>query len=282
MDLRNGDCLELMKTLPDKSIDLFICDLPYGETNCKWDNKIDMEEFWKQFKRIRRSPRVACIHFCSTKFGYSLIKSWEKGFKMDLVWAKRNKTGALQSRNRPMRNHEMIYFFHEKAPKYNRDKYHKRIREKIQTINNCEEKKTIPKKDRESMGESSGIYTKDKQTQSKFEPPNPASIVDLYGESSEKRRERYEEFGCGYYEPPNPASILKSEVVFMGKRNHKTEKPLDILEFFLKYWTDEEDVVLDPTMGSGSTGVACKKMNRKFIGFELDPEIFKVAEKRIN
>ena len=132
------------------------------------------------------------------------------------------------------------------------------------------------------MGESSGIYTKDKQTQSKFEPPNPASIVDLYGESSEKRRERYEEFGCGYYEPPNPASILKSEVVFMGKRNHKTEKPLDILEFFLKYWTDEEDVVLDPTMGSGSTGVACKKMNRKFIGFELDPEIFKVAEKRIN
>ena len=116
-----------MKTLPDKSIDLFICDLPYGETNCKWDTVIDMKEFWKQFKRLRKSKRTACIHFCSTRFGYTLIKSWEKGFKMDMVWKKRNKTGGLSSRLRPMRNHEMVYFFYEQAPKYNRDKYHKRI-----------------------------------------------------------------------------------------------------------------------------------------------------------
>ena len=87
--IKQGNCLELMKNLPDKSVDLLICDLPYGETNCKWDTIIDMEEFWKQFKRIRKSKRVACIHFCSTKFGYSLIKSWEKGFKMDMVWKKR-------------------------------------------------------------------------------------------------------------------------------------------------------------------------------------------------
>ena len=127
MKLLNGNCLEEMEKMPDKSVDLFICDLPYGETNCSWDTTIDMEKFWKEFKRIRKSKRTACIHFCSTKFGYSLIKSWEKGFKMDMVWRKRNKTGGLSSRFRPMRSHEMIYFFYEQAPKYNRDKYHKRV-----------------------------------------------------------------------------------------------------------------------------------------------------------
>ena len=118
-----------MAALPDKSVDLLICDLPYGQINRQWDSIIDLAEFWKQFKRIRKSKRVACIHFCTTKFGYSLIKSWEKGFKMDMVWKKKQKTGALCSRYRPMRDHEMIYFFYEQAPKYNRDKYHKKVKE---------------------------------------------------------------------------------------------------------------------------------------------------------
>jgi len=248
--IENGDCLNLMKTLPDKSIDLFICDLPYGETNCKWDTVIDMEKFWKEFKRIRKSKRTACIHFCSTKFGYTLIKSWEKGFKMDMVWKKRNKTGGLQSRHRPMRNHEMVYFFYEQAPKYNRDKYHKRI-------------KSFPAKKengKDALGHDNiGVTIKESGFASNFEPPNPASVV----------------------EEPEPVSMFESTKVFIGKRHHQTEKPQDILEFFLKYWTDEKDTVLDPTMGSGSTGVACKKLNRKFIGFELDPIIFGTAEKRL-
>ena len=287
LKLENGDCLELMKSLPDKSIDLFICDLPYGETNCKWDCKIDLEEFWIQFKRLRKTKRVACIHFCSTKFGYTLIKSNEKMFKMDIVWVKRNKTGGLQSRHRPMRNHEMVYFFYEQAPKYNRDKYHKRIvavpkfEKDITNVygNNknknthgtnsfdpqnpasvIEEKnKTIPLKDRKAMGESSGIYSKENQTQSSFDPKLPASVL----------------------EEDDPSTTYKSKKVFIGKRHHQTEKPLDILEFFLKYWSDEGDTILDPTMGSGSVGVACKKLNRNFIGYELDEKIFKVAEDRI-
>ena len=128
LEIKNGDCLKYMAELPDKSVDLFVCDLPYMETNCAWDQKgVDLEEFWKQFKRLRKSKKTLCIHFCSTKFGYSLIKSNEKMFKMDMVWKKRNKTGGLQSRYRPMRNHEMVYFFYEQAPKYNRDRYHKRI-----------------------------------------------------------------------------------------------------------------------------------------------------------
>jgi len=102
LQINNGNCLELMKKLPDKSVDLFICDLPYfdikgkSETNCKWNQSaIDLDEFWSEFKRLRKSKRTACIHFCSSKFGYTLIKSWEKGFKMDMVWKKRNKTGGL-------------------------------------------------------------------------------------------------------------------------------------------------------------------------------------------
>jgi DNA modification methylase len=426
IELKNGDCLELMKNLPDKSIDLFICDLPYGETNCKWDSVIDLEEFWKQFKRLRKSKKTACIHFCSTKFGYTLINSWEKGFKMDMVWKKRNKTGGLLSRHRPMRNHEMLYFFYEQSPKYNRDKYHKRIK----TQNTSEEKNgfgfdskgvsnhgeksfELPNPASVIEGKEDTIYSKkgwkhkngegfggdeylkkikEEGLTTYFEPPNPVSVVEaedpIYGEKKAKRHDRYLKSGTGAhhppcpgsvveetgkyggkkytqehlennrkgagtnnaaqiftkdaqkkfqkenganFDPPNPASVVEEKIVdeeyykdedgnktnvfgnkawkgqnitfskgiggkfykpglptsifdsqkvFIGKRHHQTEKPQDILEFFLKYWTDEGDTVLDPTMGSGSTGVACKKMGRNFIGIELDEKIFKVAESR--
>jgi len=325
INITNGDCLELMKNLPDKSVDLFICDLPYGETNCKWDSVIDLEEFWKEFKRLRKSKRTACIHFCSTKFGYTLIKSNEKMFKMDMIWKKRNKTGGLQSRHRPMRNHEMVYFFYEQAPQYNRDKYHKRIQPK--------KEHNIEKEDI-TMGKTSKM----KDTMHKyFDPPNPASVIeekddkwreeDIYGENKKdqkiRRKEMYKrnggnvnsfdppnpasiveetedvwgqsKFSCGGdcgrlnedgsyklgYEPPNPASVYESTKVFIGKRHHQTEKPQDILEFFIKYWSDPGHTVLDPTMGSGSTGVACKTLKRNFIGYEKDEKIFKVAENRI-
>ena len=400
----NGDCLELMKDLEDKSVDLFICDLPYmdingkAETNCKWNQSlIDLEKFWKEFKRIRKSKRTACIHFCSTKFGFSLIKSWEKGFKMDMVWKKRNKTGGLQSRYRPMRNHEMVYFFYEQAPKYNRDKYHKRINNvkhaKSDTTKEKKEENTILKREKKNFNpvqpasvfeektngmikydskvnghkygkkEHGAIYTppnpasiveqkphvnihgldkshptwgqrnsfvppnpssiveedkccygfdlKDKQhfavkdlgKNRHFEPVQPASVVeekiDIYGETKTQQKKRREgkkvSLGTRYpngneFEPPNPVSVVdedepvsmfESEKVFIGKRHHQTEKPQDILEFFIKYWSDEGDVILDPTMGSGSTGVACKKLKRDFIGFEMNEDIFKVAQKRI-
>ena len=334
LELKNGNCLELMKSIPDKSIDLMICDLPYGETNCKWDTIIDMEEFWKQYRRIRKNDRVACIHFCSTKFGYSLIKSWEKGFKMDIVWKKRNKTGGLQSRNRPMRNHEMVYFFYDKCPKYNRDKYHKRIQA---------HKEPYVKSDEVGIGKTKKAEMNAKH----FEPPNPASVINEVNKKDDRINDKnkssvgwdiehmdkprvahfdpklpasvleeaegqikakdwgYKKCSKSFdnnenvnggrriganFEPPNPVSVLdenepkslfESTKVFIGKRNHQTEKPLDILEFFIKYWSDEGSTILDPTMGSGSTGVACKSLKRNFIGFELDKKIFKIAQDRI-
>ena len=134
-----------------------------------------------------------------------------------------------------------------------------------------------------------------------FNPPNPASVVEekdyVFGDAtSDKLKALGNTHGTNSFDPPNPASVVEefiepaedepksmfeSTKVFIGKRNHQTEKPQDILEFFLKYWTDEDQVVCDPTMGSGSTGVACKKLGRKFIGFELDSKIFEVAKKRI-
>ena len=353
LTLENGDCLELMKKLPDKSVDLFICDLPYAETNCKWDIAIDMDVFWAEFKRLRKSPKTACIHFCSTKFGYQLIKSWEKGFKMDMVWKKRNKTGGLQSRHRPMRNHEMVYFFYDQAPKYNRDKYHKRIEakpaiEKSETAvmgkepvckSNFEKVKYFEPPNPVSVLEADGtelyghknnksangwdksasaFYNKDKKIEPSFDPKLPVSVLE---EDNIKREDYYLDkdgnhtgtfsnkawkgtdikmtkdtiFGASYT-PPNPVSVVEeyvepaedepwsmfeSKKVFIGKRNHQTEKPLDILEFFLKYWTNDNDTILDPTMGSGSTGVAFKNIgNRKFIGYEMNETIFKVAQKR--
>jgi len=301
-------------------------------------------------------------------------------FKMDMVWKKRNKTGGLQSRHRPMRNHEMVYFFYEQAPKYNRDKYHKRIQAKKEhniekeekpkkklsdkTIYGCntearhgkkafeppnpasvvEEKTTygISKEEcKNSIDESvryngnnfeppnpasvleekytkeylhnkqktigtggsemRGIFSKEnikkynKENGVGFEPPNPASVIseaereetkDVWGETK---------FSCGGdcgrlnedgtykmpYDPPNPPSVFESTKVFIGKRHHQTEKPQDILEFFIKYWSDPGQTILDPTMGSGSTGVACKTLKRNFIGFEMDEKIYKVAEERI-
>ncbi len=319
--LLHGDCLELMKTLPDKSVDILVCDMPYGETALAWDTPIDLAEFWRQFKRLRKSKRTACIHFCSTAFGYSLIKSWEKGFKMDMVWKKRNKTGGLQSRYRPMRNHEMVYFFYEQAPLYNRDKYHKRIRSV--SLSMSEHYDGLAERD-------TGWHSKDLGANASFDPKQPGSVLEE-GETEAKGNENPasvleqaeywadqpsdSKTGHGWdkthmntprlpsFEPGLPPSVLEDNSLdvydwienpeiapfsvyegkkcFVGKRDHQTQKPLDILEFFLKYWTNEGDTVLDPTMGSGSTGVACKKMGRKFIGVELTDKYYQVACKRV-
>merc|ERR1711935_963170 len=156
----------------------------------KWNlSLVDLDEFWEQFRRIRKSKRTACIHFCSTKFGYTLIKSWEKGYKMDMVtklrepmewqgenvvWAKRNVTGGLQSKSRPMRRHEMVYFFYEQAPKYNRDKYHKRIKAKLEMKKPSKERCEQLCTPIEKVGTEFGFGGDN----CNFEPKNPNSILD--------------------------------------------------------------------------------------------------------
>jgi DNA modification methylase len=260
--LIQGDCLEAMKTMETNSIDLLFCDLPYGQTQCKWDCLIDLDLFWKQVNRICKE-RTPMFFTCSTKFGVSLINSNPKNFRYDLVWIKSAPCGFLNAKKMPMKKHEMVYVFYKKLPLYDLSSHsHKFLKET------------------ESNRDGKGVYDKVKtEICNKYEPPLPTSVVkeDVYEKNklNDNLRDGYRD---KRYDPPLPNSILeiKSE-----KGKHPTQKPTALVEWCLKYYSKEGDTVLDPTMGSGSTGVACKNLNRQFIGIEQDEKIFKVAQSRI-
>ena len=242
----NGDCLEVMKELKDNSVDLLFCDLPYGQTSCKWDSLIDLNLFWKQVNRV---CKLDCPMFftCSTKFGVSLINSNPKNFRYDLVWVKSAPCGFLNAKKMPMKKHEMVYVFYRKLPMYDLSSHqHKFLR--------CE---------------------KNGQGRSQISREMKAGVNNLYGDM--KGGTIGNVHGTNF-DPPLPHSLLeiKSE-----KGKHATQKPTELIKWCLKYYSKEGDTVLDPTMGSGSTGVACKEMNRNFIGIELDEKIYSVAEKRL-
>ena len=265
----NKNCFDILPTIPDKSVDLIFCDLPYNSTICMWDCAIDLNKLWIEFKRIRKDT-TPIIMTCTTKFGYKLIQSNEKEFKYDLVWQKSKKVGFLQARKRPLCNHEMVYFFYKKLPKYNYLKYHKYSKKESNKIS-------------ESHLNNNTCYGKNKQPRhernTSYEPQLPASVIcgddnSIYGEVKRDKRKYNKEKGEleNLYNPQLPASILKIKSTKPSK--HQTGKPLDLMEFILKYWTDEQDTVFDPTFGGGSMPIQCKKMNRKFIGCEMDKKIY--------
>jgi len=234
--LLNDDCLDAMKDLSDNSIDLLFCDLPYGQTDCKWDSLINLELFWLQINRI---CKITCPMFftCTTKFGVSLINSNPKNFRYELIWIKSASCGFLNAKKMPMRKHEMIYVFYRKLPLYNIDS-HKNMFLSEQALTYSKEDSVYGKKT---------VYNyKKKNGNSVYDPPLPNSLLEI-----------------------------KSE-----KGKHSTQKPVELMKWILKYYSKENDTILDPTMGSGSTGVACSEMNRKFIGIEKDIEIYKVALER--
>lgn len=267
MKLINGDCLDEMKNIENNSIDLLFCDLPYGQTNCKWDSLIDLNLFWKEVNRICKDT---CPMFftCTTKFGVSLINSNPKNFRYDLVWVKSASCGFLLAKKMPLKKHEMIYVFYRKLPLYDLSSHtHKFLKE--------------GKSSKGDMGnECYGKFSYYNNGEKGYDPPLPNSVVkilpvpQLVGCEGKVIRKKPID-----YNPPLPNTILE---VKSEKGKHATQKPVDLIKWILKYYSKEGDVVLDPTMGSGTTGVACKDMNRDFIGIELDNEIFKIAEKRIN
>ena len=384
----NANCLEKMKDLDDDSVDLIFCDLPYGQTSCKWDCCIDLELFWKEVMRIKKL-NTPIFFTTTTKFGVSLIQSAPKKcfFRYDLVWVKSAPAGFLSAKKMPMRKHEMIYVFYEKLPFYDlsshkhkfikevaNEDYDKREKKVRNTIKKEEvfgkgylEKKVNFRKFDPTLGGNgapSHLYDpplpvsvvkqeeelckydvnkntygggkegrikipKDKKYhEAKYDPPLPVSVVkqedsniidgETYNTKNRKKpitREKGDK-----YDPPLPVSVVKQEKTqistshdkdLYGSTNggtignvhgtnydpplpttmleikstrgkHSTEKPVALMEWVFKYYSKEGDVVLDPTMGSGSTGVACKNMNRNFIGIEMDEEIFKVAESRLS
>lgn len=264
MNLINGDCLEELKNIKEDSIDLIFCDLPYGQTSCKWDCKIDLNKFWIEVMRIKKLHTP--IFFTTTvKFGTDLILSAPKKcfFRYDLVWVKSAVAGFLSAKKMPMRKHEMIYVFYEKLPFYNLSSHkHKFIKE-----DNNRKGKVY-----NSQGKESNDFKK--KSIIKEEPKNIYSVEKEYPTDDRPSNVR-----TPAYEPPLPTSMLE---IKSTRGKHRTEKPVALMEWILKYYSKEGDTVLDPTMGSGSTGVACVNMNRKFIGIEKDKEIFKVAEARLN
>lgn len=244
--LLHGDCLNEMKGLEDDSVDLIFCDLPYGQTSCKWDCPIDLDLFWIEIMRIKKL-NTPIFFTTTTKFGVSLINSAPKKcqFRYDIVWVKSAAAGFLSAKKMPMRKHEMIYVFYEKLPLYDLSSHTHKFKKETN------EKYT---------------YKQDKEK-------------DLYGTDIRKEVRTGKDVGkSSIYDPPLPNSMLE---IKSTRGKHSTEKPVELIEWLLKYYSKEGDVVFDPTMGSGSTGVACNNMNRNFIGIEKDPEIYEIAVDRI-
>ena len=309
IEIFNADCLEKMKELKDKSVDLIFCDLPYGQTNCKWDTLIDLEEFWNECMRIKKL-NTPIIHTTTTKFGVSLIQSAPKKcpFRYDLIWVKSNPVGFLNARRMPLRKHEMVYVFYEKLPFYNLSSHtHKFTGKKGKNRNgSCyHDVKDAPvgkyepplptsiiKEDNKiyENGKKDSAYGKvtryesksRKKGESNYDPPLPTSIVkedpkDVYNYKNRLESGKLKK-ADGKWEPPLPDSILE---INSERGKHSTQKPVKLLEFIIKYYSKEGDTVFDPTMGCGTTGVASKNLNRNFIGIEKDEKIFKDAEERL-
>ena len=234
IDLRQGDCLELMKDIPDKSIDMILCDLPYGTTACKWDTVIPFEPLWKQYNRIIKD-NGAIVLFGSEPFSSYLRMSNIKNYKYDWGWNKKKAGNIFLAKYQPMKIHENIIIFGKCKTTY----YPIMV-----------ERDKIKKSKNYGTGEAMG--------------------------GNRKREEK-----IYVYDKKNPISILEFSNASQKGKVHPTQKPVALLEYLIKTYTNEGDTVLDNCMGSGSTGVACLNTNRNFIGIELDENYFNIAKERI-
>ena len=229
--IKQGDCLELMKEIPDKSVDMILCDLPYGTTKNKWDSVIPLNKLWKQYERMIKD-NGAIVLFSQMPFSAELVHSNLKLFKYEWIWQKDNGTGFLNAKKMPLKVHENILVFYKKLPLYN------------------PQMRTGFKPYKCKQGRHSTNYGAYEQ-----------------GHITESNGERY------------PIDIIKFK---KDSGLHPTQKPVELLEYLIKTYTNEGETVLDNCMGSGSTGVACINTNRNFIEYELDEKYFEIAEKRIN
>jgi len=238
--LLKGDCLELMKTLPDGSVDMVLTDPPYGTTACKWDSIIPFEPMWEQLKRVTKK-NGAIVMTASQPFTSALVMSNPKMFKYDWVWRKNKVTGFLNAKKMPMRNKEDILVFYYSQPTYNPQKTTGHS-----PVNNY----TKHTSDGDTLGST--------------------KVGISGGGSTERYPVCVQEF-----------SVVNQDGSSQEGKYHPTQKPVALMEYLIKTYTNEGDTILDFTMGSGTTGVACKNLNRSFIGIELDEEYFKIAQERI-
>lgn len=246
VDLRLGDCLELMKDIPDGSVDLVLTDPPYGTTACKWDSVIPFEPMWEQLNRIIK-PNGAILLFGSEPFSSALRMSNIKNFKYDWIWEKTRVLGFMNAKNKPMNDHEIISVFSAGTCA---NKSNMRMIYNPQGLKECNKKVNGEK-----------WCSADRAGHRFARPCHKKEYIQKY---------------TGY-----PKQILKFQSE--PKPVHPTQKPVPLLEYLIRTYTNENEgeTVLDFTMGSGSTGVACVNTNRQFIGIELDDGYFNIAKKRI-
>lgn len=256
--LYNGDCLQVMKELPAQSVDLIICDLPYGCLSggggkektmrrgksedpgviggCNWDVKINLEEFWKEVKRIRKNDHSPCIHFCTTRFGYELIQSNPAEFRHDLVWNKEHGVSFLSANKMPMRSHEMIYVFSKAGAFYQR----------IDEI---------------------GVFKQWNR------PPN-VNKGGCYGNVVKPISEGGNGTRCAL-------SVINMKKVGTTKNTHPTEKLSELYQWLIERYCPVGGTVLDPTFGSGNSVFTAYGMGRNAIGIEMNEEFFNKAVERL-
>ena len=232
IDLYNGDCLEVMKSIPDGSVDMILADPPYGTTACKWDSVIPFEPMWEQLKRIIK-PNGAIVLTASQPFTTTLIASNMKMFKYCWVWEKSRFANQMLAKKQPLKIHEDVIVFSANSPVY------------------------YPQ----------GLIECNKITK------QGSKVTDNNGGGV--RKTEYLQTHTNY---PKTIQRFPSE----GKTVHPTQKPVALMEYLIKTYTNEGETVLDFTMGSGSTMIACLNTNRKGIGIELDKHYFDIATKRIN
>lgn len=247
IELWHGDCLELMKDIEDKSIDLILCDLPYGTTACKWDVVIPFDKLWEQYNRIIKEDGVIVL-FGIQPFTTMLISSNVKLFRYSWIWVKDSPTGFLNCNYRPLQSTEdIVVFSNGKVGSLSKNP----IRYYPQGLSVINKEKN--NRGNSTWREKHGYLSRNNKLNS---------------------NEAYIQKYTGY--PDNLLSFSREKNAI-----HPTQKPIALLEYLIKTYTNENELVLDNTMGSGSTGVACVNTNRRFIGIEKDEKFFEIAKDRI-
>ena len=257
MQLYNADCLQVLKDISSNSVDLIICDLPFGclaggdavgkgkerrrasglESSCSWDVKLDLEKFWTEIRRIRKDDHTPCLHFCTTKYGFDLWESNKKEFRYDLVWDKGRGVSFLSANKMPMRSHEMIYVFSKAGSYYNRIDISGDFPPWVGSYS------------------SSKVYNLKKP--------------DVEGYKKDKGQGKR----C--------ALSIISPMKITKKGHHPTEKPIELYKFLIERYCPAGGTVLDPTFGSGNSGLAARELGRKYIGIEKDKDFFDKAKKKL-
>ena len=244
-----GDCIEVMKTIPDNSVDLILCDLPYGTTVCKWDVIIPFEKLWEQYKRIIKD-NGAIILTATNPFASLMVSSNLEMFKYEFIWNKHRPSNPMMAKHQPLRNHEQILVFYRNKPVYN------------------------PQPRKKNTGKMFSNRQEIKQKE------NPRS-TETYGNTPLKFNDNSNEYGY-------PMTIL-NDIPMESNLNtkpeelglHPTQKPISLGEYLIKTYTNEGMIVLDNTCGSGSFLVSAIRLNRKWIGIEISPEYCEIARKRL-